>query len=171
MLLQLQHSHTVRWPRHKGYQIFPLNTNFHSFVHLFIQFGKYLLTTLYVAGTVLRHNKNKRQKALPLWSLHSSTFQRMEKLVKMEPHFPVMPLLLISLFWLDLELIRTTKVLVSEEHHQAISESPKSPQTFTHLLPRDHMLTSCSWFSNILHQKPIGRKHLTRDRRHRINHC
>ena len=95
----------------------------------------------------------------------------MEKLVKMEPHFPVMPLLLISLSWLDLELIRTTKVLLSEEHYQAISESPKSPQTFTHLFPGDHMLTSCSWFSNILHQKPIGRKHLMRDRRHRINHC
>lgn len=88
----------------------------------------------------------------------------MEKLVKMEPRFPVMPLLLISFSWLDFELIRTTKALLSEEHSPAISEPPTCPQTLTHLFPRNYVLTSCSWFSNILHQKPIGRKHLAKGR-------
>ena len=169
MLLQL--SHIVRWFQHTGGQSIPLYANFHSFVHLFIQFSKYLLTTLYVAGTTLRHwrqNKDKRQKSLHLWSLHSSTF-RWIKLVKMEPHFSVMPSLLISLFLLDFENIRTTKVLLSEHHHQAVSGSPKAPQAFIQMFPGNHMLTSCSWFSNILHQKPIGRKHLMRDRRYKIN--
>ena len=93
------------------------------------------------------------------------------KLVEREPHFSVMPSLLISLFSLDSEHIRTTKASLSEHHHRAVSGSPRAPEAFSQMFPRNHMLTSCSWFSNILHQKPIGRKHLMRDRRYRINLC
>ena len=65
--------HTEVVPTHGG-QGTPLNASFHSSAHLFIQFSKYLLTTLYVAGTVLRHwgqNKDKRQKSLPSRNLDS----------------------------------------------------------------------------------------------------
>ena len=144
-----------------------------TFIHLFIQFNKDLLTTRYVSDSALRHwgqNVNKRQKSLPSWMWHSTIFQRMEK-VKMESHFPV---------WLYYGFPSPAFILSSSAPpryycqynttEQWFASFPKSHQTFTHLFPGDHTLTSCSWFSNILQQKPIGRKHLIRGRRQGNKH-
>lgn len=141
-------------------------TNLHSFVHLFIQFNKYLLTH-YVSGSVLKHwgqNVNKRPKFLALMKLIVQYILRNGN-IKMEPHFPVMSLLPISCSWLYFELIRTDNYYCQKNTtKQRFASSPKTPQTYTHLLSGDHTLTSCSWFSNILHQNPTGRKHLIRDK-------
>lgn len=76
-----------------------------------------------------------------------------------------MAFLQISTSCLHFELIRTPKVLLSFEYHGAmIGVFPQMQSNLTQLFPGDHMLTSSSWFSNILHPKPIGRKHLMGER-------
>lgn len=108
---------------------------------------------------------NKRQKSLLSRSLHSSTFQPKENLVKTEAHFPAMQLLLTYFSWLYFEFIRITRVYYGRtplSHDLCLYPSvPKLPSNF-YLPGLETTLTSCSWFSNILHQTPIGRKHLMR---------
>lgn len=93
--------------------------------------------------------------------LYSSTFQPMEKLVKTKAHFSACTLVLTSFTWLYSEFIKNTKGITRGKHTaNALHLCPlprKGPPTLTHLEPT---LTSSSWFSNILHQKPIGREHL-----------
>lgn len=77
-----------------------------------------------------------------------------------------MPLLPISFSRIYYERFRTTKIHTVRRILPAIGIFYQIPSVFYRPVPWSLELTSCSWFSNILHQKPIGGKNLMRDRGH-----